>query len=198
MRVWRVGTISMGIALIYLGVFLILSQLFNWKPAYALISWWPIILVILGLEILMYIFLSKQDHPVIKYDIFSILMIGLIGLTGIGFAAINTTGILDKVYDWTNFEIKTVDLPTYSVELDNEIKRIVVHTGLESITIDSGITKDFTVFGTYEGKVVDEKATIMETKDYLSTEQRGDTLYVMFKSTPKQFYPFDYYNNERF
>src|SRR5690625_4944367 len=149
MRTWRVGTISMGLTLILLGIFLVLSQLLNWKPAYAMMSWWPIILIVLGLEILIYLFLSKQDSPIVKYDLFSIFFVIVIGIVGIGITAISSTGILDKIYEWANYEIKTIDLPEYSVELEDNIERIVVHTGPDPLTIETGITNEVAVFGTY-------------------------------------------------
>ena len=79
MRTWRVGTISMGLTLILLGIFLVLSQLLNWKPAYAMTGWWPIIFIVLGIEILIYLFLAKQENPAVKYDVFSIFFVGFLG-----------------------------------------------------------------------------------------------------------------------
>ena len=67
MRTWRVGTISMGASLLLLGVFLLLSQIVGWDLTRVMISWWPIILVVLGIEILVYLLLSKSEKPVLKY-----------------------------------------------------------------------------------------------------------------------------------
>lgn len=193
MRTWRVGTISMGLTLVFLGVFLVLSQLFNWKPAYAMTGWWPLILIVLGVEVLLYLFLAKQENPAVKYDVFSILFVGFIGFVGIGFATVQATGILDKMHDWTNHEIKTMDLPTYSEEIGKTIKRVVVHTGSEPLTIETGTTGEFSVFGTYEAAVIDGKAPIEATEDYLFTETQGDTLYVTVKSLPETLNPFGHY-----
>lgn len=194
MRTWRVGTISMGLTLILLGIFLVLSQLLNWKPAYAMMSWWPIILIVLGLEILIYLFLSKQDSPIVKYDLFSIFFVIVIGIVGIGFTAISSTGILDKIYEWANYEIKTIDLPEYSVELEDNIERIVVHTGPDPLTIETGITNEVAVFGTYVTETINEKTLIKSSNDYLFTEQKGDTLFVTFKAPPQTFSPFAYHS----
>lgn len=70
MRKWRVGSISMGLSLIALGVTLFLSQLYNWEVTTFILSWIPILLIILGIEILIYLLLSKQEQPIVRYDVF--------------------------------------------------------------------------------------------------------------------------------
>lgn len=194
MRTWRVGTISMGMTLIFLGIFLVLSQLLDWKPSYAMISWWPIILIVLGVEILIYLILAKQDTPIVKYDLFSIFFVGVIGFIGIVFAIVSATGIFDKIHDWTNYEVKTIDLPTYSTKLDETITRVVVDTGSEPLTIETGITSEVAVFGTYVTEAVKGKTPIEASDDYLFTEQKGDTLFINFKMLPQTLSPFGYHS----
>lgn len=193
MRTWRVGTISMGLALVSLGVILILSQIFSWQPAYGMLSWWPIILIVLGLEVLVYLFLSKQENPVVKYDLLSIFLVGIISFAGIGLATFSATGLLDKVYAWTNSEIRTLDLPTYSQELNSSIKRVVVNGGSEALAIETSEANDIAVFGTYTAEVLENKVPIEVYEDYLLTEEKGDTLYIYFKDPLRTFNPFHHY-----
>src|SRR4051812_33308619 len=94
---WRVGTFSMGGSLLLLGIFLLLSQLIGIDFAHMLISWWPIIFVVLGLEILLYLFFAKRDNPVLRYDFLSIFFVGIIGMMGIGFTFLSTSGLLDLI-----------------------------------------------------------------------------------------------------
>ena len=75
MRQWRVGTLSMGIILVALGSIMLYSQIAGVQSLGLILKWWPIILVLLGVEILVYIFLSKQEQPKVKFDIFSIFII---------------------------------------------------------------------------------------------------------------------------
>lgn len=193
MRTWRVGTISMGLTLILLGIFLVLSQLFHWKPAYAMLGWWPLILIVLGIEILIYLIRSKEEQPLVKYDIFSIFFVGVIGFLGIGFSIAHATGILEKVYDWTNYEVRTLDLPTYETNLDDSIKRVVVRTGTIPVTFETGTTNQLSVFGTYVTTIVEGNAPFQKFEDYLFVETKEDTLYATLKQMPDLLLPFDPY-----
>lgn len=61
----------MGLSLVLLGGFLFASQVQGFAVFDTLIAWWPLILVVLGAEVLVYVFLSGKDSPVVKYDVFS-------------------------------------------------------------------------------------------------------------------------------
>lgn len=197
MRTWRVGTISMGLTLVLLGIFLVLSQIFNWDLAYVMMSWWPIILIVLGVEVLIYLFLARKENPIVKYDLLSIFLVGIIGVVGIGLATISATGILDKVDEWMNSEVKEVNLPTYSEHLDDSIQRIVVQTGLDPLSIETGKTDEIAIFGTYTAEVGREEVPIEESEDYLFTEHKGDTLFVTFKKQPHTFRPIDHHGDRK-
>jgi hypothetical protein len=79
MRQWRVGTISMGILLIVVGSICLLS---NFTGSYimikTLLNWWPVVLILLGIEVLIYSLFLKEDSPRIRFDGFSIFIIMLI------------------------------------------------------------------------------------------------------------------------
>ncbi|PWA10355.1 hypothetical protein DCC39_11620 [Pueribacillus theae] len=193
MRTWRVGTISMGATLVFLGVFLILSQLFDWKFAYVMTSWWPFLLIVLGLEILFYLFVSNKENSLIKYDFLSIFFVGIIGFIGIGFTVMSAAGVLDKVHDWMKYEMKTTDLPAYSSSLDHNITRVVVDTGPHPLTIETGKEKELSIFGTYRAEVLNGKAALTSNKDYISAKKQGDTLYITLKGLPDLHNPFGSY-----
>lgn len=99
MRTWRVGTFSMGASLIMLGLFLFFSKFLSLQLAEVLMAWWPVLLVVLGGEILIYLFLSLQEQPFLKYDFLSIFFVGLIGTAGIILAVLSSTGVMGKVED---------------------------------------------------------------------------------------------------
>ncbi len=78
MRTWRVGTFSMGLSIIALGCFLLFSVIKGTQILDSLTAWWPVLLIILGAEILLYLLFSKKEQSFIKYDIFSIFFIGVL------------------------------------------------------------------------------------------------------------------------
>ena len=90
MRKWRVGTISMGILLVATGILLLMSELQGVSGAILILRWWPIILIILGIEVLAFIFLSKEDQPKIKFDGLSIFLTIFIVLVSTGVYATHT------------------------------------------------------------------------------------------------------------
>jgi hypothetical protein len=183
MRTWRVGTFSMGAALLFLGVFLLLSRMLDMDFGYAMMSWWPIILVILGAEILLFLLFSKQEKPYLKYDFLSILFVGILGTAGIGFAAVSSTGILDKVDEVVNREERTFDLPEFNEKLDG-IKRIIVQTGNSPITIEGASGKDVSMFGTYRALTGEKEKPISKSSEYVSSHRNGDSLYITVKDLP--------------
>lgn len=74
-RTRRIGSISMGICCIIFGVLLLLRICFANLTFEFIIRFWPAVLIVLGLEILISNF-SKKNQDV-KFDFFSIFMIFL-------------------------------------------------------------------------------------------------------------------------
>lgn len=196
MRTWRVGTFSMGASLLFLGIFLLLSQIFGYKLITIMMSWWPIILIVLGLEILIFLFISRQEKPFLKYDFLSIFFVGIIGTIGIGFAVVNSMGILEKVNDVLQREERTLDLPEVEYQLKNEIKRVVVDMDSYPLSIEGTSGDEIALFGTYRAYTGKKEQLISTEKDYVSIKERGDTIYVTVKGLPREMMaPFDRYGN---
>ncbi|MBU8880311.1 hypothetical protein BGM26_15270 [Bacillus sp. FJAT-29790] len=194
MRTWRVGTFSMGASLLLLGIFLLMSQIFGLKLTHVMMSWWPVILVVLGIEILVFLFLSRQEKPFLKYDFLSIFFVGVLGTVGIGFAILSSTGILEKMDDVLQREERTLDLPAFEHKINNEVKRVVVHTGRYPLTVEGTTGKDVSMFGTYRALTGKNEKLISKTDDYVSVQAKGDTIYVSVKDLPRESVgPFDRY-----
>ncbi|KMM39154.1 LiaF transmembrane domain-containing protein [Guptibacillus hwajinpoensis] len=183
---WRVGTISMGVCLLFLGVMLLLSQIFDWDTAYVLISWWPLLLIVLGVETLLYFLQSQSEKPYLKFDFLSIFFVGIIGTVGIGFTIFQASGFLDHVGSYLEGEVKTENLPAYNQAVGDEIKRILVDAGNQPVTIESSSEKEVSVFGTYRAQEIDGESLLTNFEEYLFTKEKGDTLYVTFKDLPER------------
>lgn len=181
MRTWRVGSFSMGLSILFLGVALLLTQIFQLKTATILLAWWPVIFIVLGIEILAYLYFSKQEKSIVKYDFLSIVFVGFIGMAGIGLTILATTGILDKVNEWANMEIKTMNLPEYGNPIQEDITRVVVNTGSHAITVEDSASDKVSIFGTYRAQTYGKEAAITSANDYLLTKEEGDTLYIALK-----------------
>jgi hypothetical protein len=191
MRIWRVGTFSMGASLLFLGIILLFSQVLNLKLYQVLTSWWPIILVVLGVEILVYLVISKQEKPFLKYDFLSIFFVGIVGMVGIGFAILSTAGILEKVTEVLERREQTLDLPTFTQTLDESIKRIVIKTEHQPITIEGTPSKEVSMIGTYRANLLESEKLVNQAEDILHVKQIGDTIFIEMKELPRENGPFD-------
>jgi hypothetical protein len=184
MRTWRVGSISMGASLLFLGIFLLFSQLLKWDSAYVLAGWWPVLLIVLGAEILVYLFLSKQEKPILKYDFLSIIFVAVIGTVGIGFTVLQATGLTGELQTFFDSEMRTADLPSFNYQVGDEVKRIVVDSSHHPLTVETVTDKEVSVFGTYRSSFTEGKPLLGNPEDYLMTTRKGDTLYITLKSLP--------------
>ena len=96
MREWRVGTFTMGFALIALGIFLLLDLFGAFNGGYWAMRLWPVVIIFLGVEVLLYAVVAnkKPETLKIKYDFVSIFLVLLIGMASLGLWGFNE--VLDR------------------------------------------------------------------------------------------------------
>jgi hypothetical protein len=193
MRTWRVGTFSMGASLICLGLFLLFSQILGMTLSHIMMSWWPVILVVLGLEILVYLILNGKEKQFLKYDFISIFFVGILGTVGICFAILSSIGFMDKVEEVIAREERTIELPDFSYGLDSSIQRVVIQTEQYPVTIEGTTGKEVSMFGTYRTQAGKKDKPIGKAEDYVAAKKSGDTLYVSVKALPNEVGPFHSY-----
>ncbi|SER18827.1 hypothetical protein SAMN04487944_101562 [Gracilibacillus ureilyticus] len=174
MRQWRVGSISMGITLIGLGVILFISQFTNWEINKIALLWVPVLLIVLGVEILVYLYLAKSEQPVIKYDVFSILFITFISCVSIGFYVGASSGVLAAIDGYINEEERTGALPLMEETVGENVEKIVIDSSNHFSKITANNTKQVSIFGTYQTNT-DQQVTEAEVASF---HQIGETLYV--------------------
>ncbi|MFC7560175.1 hypothetical protein ACFQY3_16300 [Paenibacillus farraposensis] len=71
--VWKVGRLSMGLFLVLLGGVTFASKFWGAGILEQVLTWWPVVFVLLGLEILMYT-AWKGTRERIRYDLFSMFI----------------------------------------------------------------------------------------------------------------------------
>ncbi|MEC1524369.1 hypothetical protein P9D43_20420 [Neobacillus niacini] len=190
MRTWRVGTFSMGASLLFLGLFLFLLRFMGLDLVHVMSAWWPVLLIVLGIEILLYLFFSRQEKPILKYDFVSILFVGLLGMVGILFATLSATGIMGKVEEVVAREERSFELPDFSYQIDDTIKRVVLKTTAYQTTIEATDEKEVSMFGTYRTQTAKKEKLLASADDYVYANKKGDTLYVNVKTLPNELGPF--------
>ena len=153
--------------------------------------WWLIILVVLGIEIIFYLFLSKQENPIVKYDFISILFVGILGTIGIGFTVLTSTGLLTELQSFVVAEDKSINLPSIEEELPDKIKRIVLETSDHEAKIEGSNVNQINIFGTYRANVNPKSnPPIADRDEYTLIKVVGDTMYVTIKAPSRHSSPF--------
>ncbi len=178
MKIKRVGTISMGIVLIAFGVILFLSQINKFSALNMVLKIWPVILILLGLEVLWYRYSSRGEDVVIKYDFFSIICIFMVLIVNIGIFAINESGIMNRIQAEVMSSTYDMDMVIDEYEVDEGINKIIigdVNNMVVRSTSDkkiSGIGK-LNVYAT--GKAEADELVKLNSIRY---EISGNTLYI--------------------
>ncbi len=177
----RVGTLTMGLLLIGLGVLLFYAQ-FNAQNVLGIIkTWWPLLLFMLGAEVLWFFYTAKEENPKIKYDLFSIFIIFLIIISGLGVYGLTQIGLMSRLQMMVSAQHFAVPIPTEEVVLDHTIKKIVVDSSGLSLCLRTGKTDAVTAYGeanvTADSRETAEKLLVTPM---MVSRNIGDTLYLSF------------------
>ena len=153
MKRWRVGSFSMGIILVALGVIMLVSLLTRIDILNIIITLWPVIMICLGVEILLHLFIQKggDEDTKIKYDVLSILFIGFILIVSTFFYSVTfvmgTFGINEDMHEVFGIHSETAYLQS-GTELAGA-KELVVFNGVDSIkaiaTTGENIRVDYSI-----------------------------------------------------
>lgn len=168
----RIGTISAAAGLIYLGVWMIIGKV-NPDLGAEVFKWWPIVIVILGVEVLLQYARKNGERPGFNFLIVPVLIFMLLANLFNGIK----TGFGDWFDDWhisggphisvggMNFSDSRAISTSKSLSIHGNV--IYIHTNNASIDVKKSNTGDIKI----EGKVyVDEdsfvnKYDIAEKKD---------------------------------
>ncbi|WP_371068940.1 hypothetical protein [Sediminibacillus sp. JSM 1682029] len=188
MKKWRVGSVSMGAALILLGTVIMLSQFFDWDATTVLLAWFPLILIVLGVEIILYVYMSRQEQPVVKYDILSIVFITFLGGVALILFIGATTGLLDKIKTTVQAEEVEATLPPIEKNIGDKVKKIVLESA-EGTRLETNNTGAIHIFGTFHSSTASKKD--IKPEEVASFHQVGDTLYVEMLEAPTSQFGYD-------
>lgn len=74
----RVGTFTLGILLIAAGITYLLSNIYNLEISFQILKWWPIALIMIGIEVLFYNHEAIKQNCSIRFDMISLFLIVLV------------------------------------------------------------------------------------------------------------------------
>lgn len=174
----RVGTISMAIVLIALGVLIFMSQINKVSTLDLAFKLWPLILILLGLEILYYRFIYK-DEAIIKYDILSIFIVFAILITNLGLFALTETGLLSKISSYALTENYHLDMNINEYMIGPRIKKIIIDESTDMISIRTTDNNSITGSGKVNISATSrEEAFEYKDEQLFQFTEVGDTIYI--------------------
>ncbi len=179
-RQWRVGTFSMGFTLIALGLALLLDKAAGHALSYEnLLRYWPLILVVLGTEILLYNFVAGAKGRSIRvtYDFLSIILVIILLFAGIALTALESVGLIDLARRNFNTTEQTVErektLPAAG------IASLYLEDESGSVKIISYSGEEIVIKSQYRGMFLSrEDALAFAEEQPLKTEQRDDRVFI--------------------
>jgi hypothetical protein len=175
-RSWRVGSLSMGVTLVMIGTALAVS-LWQDLEAYQVLLWVaPIVFILLGAELLLYLKFSGSARVVVRYDWMSVFFVGAVGTASLALALLMSTGLFDELQRQLHMTERSLFVASKTVKVPADVEKIVVQS-LTNVQISETEKREVHLFGqvTYwsaeEMKRLDNK--LLETKTV------GSTMYVM-------------------
>lgn len=182
-RTWRVGSLSMGVTLMLLGTALAVS-LWQDIEAYEMLMWVaPVVFIMLGAELLLYLKFSSSERAIVRYDWISVFFVGAIGTASLGLALLMSTGLFDELQRGLQMTERSAFVDTKAVQVPAEINKIVVHSfgGVEFGVTD---TREVQLLGQVRYWSA-EKLGSLDDK-MLHTNIVGTTMYVMIGSVDRR------------
>jgi len=149
-------------------------------------KWWPVIFVLLGIEIVVAGILAGQDEPRLKYDWVGIFAIILIVTSGMCLEVADATGLLPEARHAAQSVVYNVtDLPTHSIPVETGVLRAVVDCDADLVEVRTSSSNSITAFASgsvaaISGDEVGEWAqgfTVVTRRD-------GDTYHLSLETPP--------------
>jgi hypothetical protein len=175
----------MGLSLVLVGITLLISM-WNGSTAFdTLIAWWPIVFVLLGLEILIYLVIKGKENSVLHYDMFSILFVGVLCFLCLGFALAAGSGLTKEIRQALGSENRTYDLPEIEQSIPAGVTKIIVQSNGAVPTIDTITSREVHLFGNYNVTHSQTDVPVVHVDDVASIRTIDDTMYISIKELPK-------------
>lgn len=185
----KVGTISIALSFIFIGVTLLISK-FDSQLAYSIFKFWPVIFIALGLEFIIPAVMDKEEIgvPKRKINLWIILIIiiflgmdGVWSFTKTNFAEDIKNGsfvrdLKRSIKDGVNIDFgndyEDGEVKEFNLLLENNINELALDVANADVRIEKA--KDGKVG--FEGKVTLKEGTSLEPKDALNTSGNKATL----------------------
>ncbi|NLY37826.1 MAG: hypothetical protein GX044_00815 [Firmicutes bacterium] len=192
MRQWRVGSFSMGLILVLLGIGLLIDHFSGAASMLeVMLRWWPAVLILLGLEIIAAGALNRNGQFVIKYDFFSMIIVFVFFIFTLGGYVLAESGLLPAIRDGLTAYEQTLSMRKTKIPL-NGIAKVVLSYGDGELELHSTTGEHLEIFG--QASLHTPAETTFTAADFgaLETHRSGETLYIQLAPLPEQIGLFHY------
>lgn len=185
MRTWRVGTLTMGGTLLFLGIGLLYAQLNEKLVLDWAINWWPLVFIFLGIEVLWQSYHAKKTNTQVGYDILSVFIIGVLLCFGLAMQALSETGFIEQCNTILVSENYELQKTSTEIPMDAGLKEVVIERSANPLEIISRSTDKITASCKAEVRAPSRNAALQLLQECqgLETRREGDTLYLAFTSS---------------
>ncbi|MDO9534511.1 MAG: hypothetical protein Q7J85_04080 [Bacillota bacterium] len=180
-RQWRVGTFSMGFTLIALGLFLILARVYELPTMGYMMKWWPLLIVVLGLEIVVYNSLANVKRSPVRftYDFFSIFLVAVVLIFSAGFYFIESSGVFTMAQRFLLSSPHVVAEEKISCPISDRLQALSLEVESGALNLSAYDGDEIKVSIIYKGHFPSrEEAETFAAEQYVKQELLGDTLYL--------------------
>jgi hypothetical protein len=180
---WRVGSLSMGITLILMGTAFAVS-LWQETEAHELLLWVaPVVFILLGFELLLYLKMAGNRDTIVRYDWISVFFVGMVGAASLVLALLMSTGVFDELRSGMQMTQRTAFVETEGVPIPAEVKKVVIQA-TDGVTWNETETREARLMGQirYWSK---EPISSINT-DIWRTDIIGDTMFIVVGSVPRR------------
>lgn len=182
MKQRRVGTLTMGVVLVILGSLLILANLKGNAAIIFILKGWPLILILLGGEVLWFSHSSQGEKCKFVYDIFSIFIIGVICFTSLGIYSLTEIGIISRVNAMVYNQSFMLNTAIQECPIDESVKKLIIEAPKCNIKVRTGSENKVAIYGKAYVEAESRKRAEELLKAYTDAVYRkqGDVLYISF------------------
>lgn len=179
-RIWRIGTYSMGITLIGIGL-AFAASLWQTATAYELLLWLaPIVFIVLGLEMMVAHSSKFMQKYKVAYNWLGVFFVGCVGAGALVLAAFLSSGLLEEVNQMFHLKERSLYIEESAPIHDAVIEKVVIKSELSYELQKQTDTNEISLLGylNYEAK---EPVKLSE-QQLLMTKQVGSVLYIFIKN----------------
>ncbi|REK71724.1 hypothetical protein [Paenibacillus paeoniae] len=173
-REWRVGSLSMGITLILIGTAFAVS-IWQDAKAYELLLWVaPVVFILLGVELLIYLITVGKSNAIIRYDWLSVFFVGVLGTGSLMLSLLMSSGIYGEIQREIDMTYRTAYIESGKLEVPEEISTIIVQAALY-VSVEEAETNELQLMGQIRYRSTEPLSNLNEL---IHTNRVGSSLYV--------------------